>query len=214
MSNGGRITKSPEFQSLEENRLKVLSDHIDQLQAALGPARFEALDALVKKNNFPRGGPQNQSVLTVLDVDGQSTRISFAGMAYMAAEKAGRQLAHGRPRRLHAGGDRAVRLGTISKVQMRRAGDHRSENRRDCRGRGTSSPQLSDRPDGSWYQGRNRFVESQDDIGRTLAWRYRRGVEIEFAMLALAVPKGEGRKSTARSLACTWPLSRPTACGH
>jgi hypothetical protein len=89
VSNGGRITKSPEFQSLEENRLKVLSDHIDQLQAALGPARFEALDALVKKNNFPRGGPQNQSVLTVLDVDGQSTRISFAGMAYEPRRRPG-----------------------------------------------------------------------------------------------------------------------------
>ena len=82
VSNGGRITKSPEFQSLEENRLKVLSDHIDQLQAALGPARFEALDALVRKNSFPRVGPQNQFVLTVLDVDGQSTLVSFAGMAY------------------------------------------------------------------------------------------------------------------------------------
>jgi hypothetical protein len=82
VSNGGRIAKSPEFQGLEENRLKILSDHIAQLQAALGPARFEALDALVRKNNFSRGGSQNQSVLTVLQVDGRSTRISLAGMAY------------------------------------------------------------------------------------------------------------------------------------
>ena len=82
VSDGGRITRSPEFQVLEENRLKALSDHIDQVQAALGPARFEALDALVRKNSFPRVGPQNQFVLTVLDVDGQSTLVSFAGMAY------------------------------------------------------------------------------------------------------------------------------------
>jgi len=89
VSNGGRVTKSPEFQVLEEDRLKMVSDHVDQLLAALGPARFRTLDALVRKNNFLRGGPQNQIVLTVLDVDGQSTRVSSAGMEYEPLRRPG-----------------------------------------------------------------------------------------------------------------------------
>lgn len=89
ISDGGRVTRSPAFQSVEESRLKMLADHIDQLQAALGPARWEVLEALVRKTNFPRAGFQNQSVVTVLDVDGQSTRITSAGMSYEPRRRAG-----------------------------------------------------------------------------------------------------------------------------
>jgi hypothetical protein len=85
--DGGRVTRSPELQTLEENRLTVLSNHVDQLQVALGAARFEALDALVRRNYFPR--PQNHPELTVHDVYGQSTPISSAGMTYEGRRRPG-----------------------------------------------------------------------------------------------------------------------------
>lgn len=46
---GQKSTSSPALQELLAARLRVTSDHIDQLRGALGPMRFAAMDALVTK---------------------------------------------------------------------------------------------------------------------------------------------------------------------
>jgi len=89
-SEGGRITKSSELDALESTRRKAIADYIDQLQAALGPERFKALDATVSAGNFPRANSGGQAVLTVVDVNGRSTQVKFAGMAYEPLRRPGR----------------------------------------------------------------------------------------------------------------------------
>jgi len=49
LAAGQSSASSPTVQALLAALLGVTSDHIDQLQAALGPMRFAALDALVTK---------------------------------------------------------------------------------------------------------------------------------------------------------------------
>ena len=72
--------ESPELQSVEAARQQNIADHIDRLQATLSPERFAALDALLGR---PRSfGASNRQKLAVLDVDGKTVSLSFAGIGY------------------------------------------------------------------------------------------------------------------------------------
>jgi hypothetical protein len=64
LAAGLSSVSSSAVQALLAARLGVTSDHIDQLEAALGPMRFAALDALVTK---PVEGSSSLSVAGVPD---------------------------------------------------------------------------------------------------------------------------------------------------
>jgi hypothetical protein len=55
ISNGQSSTTSPALQSLLNERLAITQAHIDQLQTALGPLRFAAMNAIVMRPGGPKG---------------------------------------------------------------------------------------------------------------------------------------------------------------
>jgi hypothetical protein len=57
--NGQSSTTSPALQSLLNERLAITQAHIDQLQTALGPLRFAAMNAIVMRPGGPKGIQRN-----------------------------------------------------------------------------------------------------------------------------------------------------------
>jgi hypothetical protein len=53
---GARGSTSPALRNLAGQRKRVVADHIDQLKAALGPARFRVLDAYAHRNTSGLAG--------------------------------------------------------------------------------------------------------------------------------------------------------------
>jgi hypothetical protein len=60
LAAGQSSTSSPDLRSLLASRLKATADHIDALQAVLGPMRFAAMDALVMRPPSTAASPPSR----------------------------------------------------------------------------------------------------------------------------------------------------------